>query len=100
MIENLIKKLVRSKIMLFGINHMTRKVLRHMPRIIMYHGFCKTGDTDLQRLPIDHFRKQLFYIKKHFSPLKISDLALEQKSNGSFPHNAVAITIDDGYEDF
>jgi peptidoglycan/xylan/chitin deacetylase (PgdA/CDA1 family) len=66
----------------------------------MYHGFCSRGEKDLKRTPIDEFRKQLSYIKKYFFPLKVSDLIIARKSNGSYPENAVAVTIDDGYEDF
>jgi peptidoglycan/xylan/chitin deacetylase (PgdA/CDA1 family) len=51
-------------------------------------------------MPIKQFRDQLNYIKKYFFPLKISELISARKSNGSYPENAVAVTIDDGYEDF
>lgn len=95
-----IKKMIRAMLTGCGANIIARINTRHMPRIIMYHGFCKTEDNDSRRMPIDQFRKQLNYIKKYFLPLKVSELVIRQKSNGAFPMNAVAITIDDGYEDF
>jgi peptidoglycan/xylan/chitin deacetylase (PgdA/CDA1 family) len=95
-----LKKMIREAMTICGINSLARNTTRHMPRIIMYHGFCKTGDNDLQRTPIDLFRKHLNYIRKNYSPLKVSDLLLARKYNGSYPDKAVAITIDDGYEDF
>jgi len=95
-----IRKMIRDAMMTCGINNIARSRTRHMPRIIMYHGFCKTGDKDLKRTPIDQFCKQLNYIKKHFFPLKVSELILARKFSNSYPENAVAVTIDDGYEDF
>jgi len=83
-----------------GINSIVRNKIRHIPRIIMYHGFCKASDKHLNKMSIDQFRKQLIYIKKHYSPLKVSELILARKSNGFYPENTIAITIDDGYEDF
>jgi len=96
-----IKDIVKLLMTACGINIIARNRIRHLPRIIMYHGFCKTGDKDLKRTPIDQFYKQLTYIKKNnYSLWKVSELLSAQKANGSYPENAVAITIDDGYENF
>ena len=70
-----------------GINNIVRNNTSHMPRIIMYHGFCSRGEKDLKRTPIDEFRKQLSYIKKYFFPLKVSDLIIAP----SFDDNALEI---------
>src|SRR5210317_1150907 len=77
-----IKKMVRTAMTFCRINIIARKKISHLPRMIMYHGFCKTGSKDLRRMPIDQFRKQLIYIKKNYSTFKVSELILAIKSKG------------------
>jgi len=97
---NKIKKIARIALKVFGINSIIRNRTSHMPRIIMYHGFCKIGTKYMECMPIDQFRKHLCYIKKNFSTFKVSELVSARKLNGFYPEKSVAVTIDDGYEDF
>ena len=94
-----IKKMARYAMTALGVNSIARRYTRHIPRVIMYHRFREAGDDDVQAMRIDHFREQVRYVKQHFVPLKVSELVSARKSNGSYPENAVALTIDDGYEE-
>jgi peptidoglycan/xylan/chitin deacetylase (PgdA/CDA1 family) len=46
----------------------------------------------------DLFEQQLVWLKKYFNPMGLAE-ALEVQKTGELPERAIAITIDDGYED-
>lgn len=53
----------------------------------------RAGDLSLER-----FKEQLFWLKKYFVVLPLSE-ALDLKEKNSLPKRAVTITVDDGYQD-
>ena len=63
----------------------------------MYHKVAEEPDF-LTVTPAD-FEKQLLFIKRHFTPIRLSDLILHLKSNKVLPDNAAIISFDDGYLD-
>jgi len=83
-----------------GIFNVARNLTAHLPRIIMYHGFCGPKEGVPRRMPAHIFRRQLKYIKKHYRPLKLCDLVAARLRDGVYPSRAVVITVDDGYADF
>jgi peptidoglycan/xylan/chitin deacetylase (PgdA/CDA1 family) len=67
-------------------------------QIFIYHRVNDDFDPFLPSVPVAAFRKQMEFLKKHFSVLSLNELA-----TSSFPENGqkfhVAITFDDGYRD-
>ncbi len=94
------KSLTRQLMNACGMYYVARKLSAHLPRIIMYHGFCGPKENVPRRMPVHIFRRQLEYIKKHYQPLKLCDLVAARLRDGVYPSNAVVITVDDGYADF
>lgn len=82
----------------FGLYALARKLCRNQPRILMYHRFSVqrcNGYTSQER-----FREQVAYIKRHFHPMTLGELAQSIFEEGRVPVHTVVITIDDGYRDF
>lgn len=71
-----------------------------LPRILMYHGFCEEGHSVRGGVESTVFRDHLRYIKRNFTPWKLSDLIDHFCRHGKYPNRAVCITVDDGYENF
>ncbi|MFZ0927659.1 MAG: polysaccharide deacetylase family protein [Syntrophobacteraceae bacterium] len=95
-----VKGLLRRMIHISGVNTILRLIHRSYPRIIMFHQIQPAGCRNSKGLPAQDFLSYLKYIKKHFDPIKITDLVSYKHKNGVFPSNAVAITFDDGYRSF
>lgn len=83
-----------------GMFNVARNLTAHLPRIIMYHGFCGPNEDVPRRMLVHVLRRQLEYIKKHYRPLKLCDLVAARLRDGVYPNRAVVITVDDGYADF
>jgi peptidoglycan/xylan/chitin deacetylase (PgdA/CDA1 family) len=66
-------------------------------RVLMYHRF---GTRDARRLDPDAFALHLEYLVRHFRPCSLGTLADALRDGRRPPRGAVAVTIDDGYEDF
>ncbi len=61
-------------------------------RILMYH-----------RFPPEHrdaLEAQCRHLRKHYTPVSLSDVQRHLQEKRPFPANAIAITVDDGYRDF
>ena len=67
--------------------------------ILMYHRITEL-DSDPQLLSVSpqNFAEQLQIVSSFYKPLSLREL-VEQLSLGRVPHQAVAITFDDGYAD-
>lgn len=77
---------------------MAKILTRSMPKVLMYHRF-----SDLQepgKVSVDHFDNQMALLSGYFNVVNLSELCDRIKIGKSIPPNSVAITIDDGYEDF
>ena len=69
---------------------------RYTVPILTYHSFDNT--RDLLSVSPENFEKQMRYLKeKKFHVISLDELAEGIKKKKKFPHNTVAITIDDGY---
>jgi peptidoglycan/xylan/chitin deacetylase (PgdA/CDA1 family) len=71
-------------------------ITRSRPRVLMYHRFG--ASTSWRALGADVFADQMRIVRDRFVAMTISDLR-DAVRKGTAPPNAVAITIDDGYED-
>ncbi|GAA5218532.1 polysaccharide deacetylase family protein [Corallincola platygyrae] len=75
-----------------------RWLVRHRPRILMYHRFCaepKRGYMDVAAL-----RSQLAQLKKEFNVVPLADVAKALNEGKALPEHAIVLTVDDGYRDF
>lgn len=82
---------VRTAPVLHTINWLTRR----RPRMLLYHRFG--AETTGLALGTAAFEAQLRVIRDRFVPMTVSDLCDALRA-GTAPANAVALTIDDGYE--
>jgi len=63
---------------------------RRRLRILMYH--CFSDPAALAR--------QCVYIRAHYQPVSMSEVAQWLHGGHALPHHAVAVTVDDGYKNF
>ncbi|MEX0933935.1 MAG: polysaccharide deacetylase family protein [Candidatus Paceibacterota bacterium] len=66
--------------------------------VLMYHGVEDSGWKYSVRA--DDFKKQLRYIVEHYEVVPLRDIVAYVREKKELPGNAVALTFDDGYEDF
>ena len=83
-----------------GLFRITRAMTAHMPRILMYHGFCGVDEPYDDCTRVDVFLRQLLHIKRHYRPMRLSTLGRLIATGRPLPERAVAITVDDGYASF
>ncbi|PSF11234.1 polysaccharide deacetylase family protein [Marinobacter shengliensis] len=77
---------------------LSRLITSKNPRILMYHRFSR--DAERGHLDAAMFEWQVQYIAKNYKPVTVSELAEDLYLKQCTPRNRIAITIDDGYEDF
>ena len=79
------------------------RYLRHRNRqrllVLMYHGVVEQALDPFcwHQLPVDAFREQMAWVRRHYSVLPLEQ-ALDLQKRGELPERAAAITFDDGYE--
>ena len=95
-----LKRSLLRVLMKCGLGTVCRKVTSTLPRILMYHKFADDASPLNGAISSADFEKQLAHISKHYTSWMLSDLIQYYKKNGVYPENAVAITVDDGYENF
>lgn len=85
---------------------MMRAMMCRDLRILAYHRVVDLADPgafefDLELISADSrgFREQLLLLKRHFQPMRLSDVIAARDSGTRLPTNAVVVTFDDGYED-
>lgn len=78
--------------------HLARALTKDQPRILMYHRFSEHGEAGLPSRKL--IRDQFQYVAKYFRPITLSQMVGELFEDGSVSPNTVAITVDDGYQDF
>jgi len=70
--------------------------------IVMYHYVRRTIAARFPRLPaldVERFRGQLDYIRKHYSPVALMDVAAAARGERTLPPRPIVLTFDDGYAD-
>jgi peptidoglycan/xylan/chitin deacetylase (PgdA/CDA1 family) len=68
-----------------------RRLNRRGARILMYHQF----PPDTRGL-----RRQCEHIRRYYRPISLSSLTETIRHKAPIPHNALIVTVDDGYRDF
>lgn len=86
-----LKSLARTGLHKTGAIHLARR-LNHGIRILTYHRFT-SQDAEL-------LEKQCRYLRRHYQPTSLRDIAYCLRDGKRIPPNAVAVTVDDGYRDF
>jgi peptidoglycan/xylan/chitin deacetylase (PgdA/CDA1 family) len=74
-----------------GAAHLIRHRNRTAARILMYHRFPG---------PFDGLSAQCAHLARHYTPVSLADLVQSVRNNQPLPHNALVVTVDDGYADF
>jgi peptidoglycan/xylan/chitin deacetylase (PgdA/CDA1 family) len=80
-----------------GLLSLSRFLNRHRPMILMYHRILR--EPLVPGIPPEIFAQQLEYLQKKFRVIPISQLVKELEAKTLKPYS-VAITFDDGHEDF
>ena len=70
-------------------------------RILAYHRIDWLTNYPWGELPVtpDEFEAQINYIVEHYKVISLEELYISIQQKRKLPHNAVVITIDDGYKD-
>ena len=77
---------------------LARFLTRSHPRVLMYHRF--SADAAGSRVSVALFDNQLSELKRNFTVLPLSVICDYLRAGKTVPHNSIALTIDDGYDDF
>ena len=70
--------------------------------IVMYHyvrDLAHSRYPEIKGLPIDKFKEQIAYLKRHYTPISAYDLMDAVESKSELPPKAVLLTFDDAYRD-
>lgn len=85
----------------FGGYSLARSLTALQPRMLMYHRFTTAGSDPLVKgVSAESFEQQVAHIARHYQPMTVSDMVRGCFEGERLPKHAIAITVDDGYEDF
>ncbi|TGN41521.1 polysaccharide deacetylase family protein [Marinobacter confluentis] len=78
-----------------------QRLTAYHPRMLMYHRFT-TPESDSRVLGVsaERFEEQVAYIARHHNPITVTEMIRGCFEGEKLPRHAIAITVDDGYEDF
>lgn len=75
-------------------------------RILAYHRITPLPDPDTYEFDLElisaspeGFREQMHFVKQHYQPMRLSDVAALLNAGKEVPADAVVVTFDDGYYD-
>lgn len=92
------KALIKKTAGLLGLTKPARYFTRRRPAILMYHGLTENPDCrDWTQVKLDDFITQMRYLRDHYRPTPLDELAAMLESGSVMPHT-VAVTFDDGYK--
>jgi peptidoglycan/xylan/chitin deacetylase (PgdA/CDA1 family) len=86
-----LKSIARGALHSLGIVHAVRAFKRSGCRILGYHRFPEDRS---------HLTAQCEHIRRYYHPVSMRRVAESLGTRAPLPHNALAITVDDGYRDF
>jgi peptidoglycan/xylan/chitin deacetylase (PgdA/CDA1 family) len=69
-------------------------VMYHYVRDLLYSRYLNINGLD-----VSLFKKQIQYIKKHYTIIKMEDLIDAIRIKQKLPNNSILLTFDDGYRD-
>lgn len=94
--KNFFKKVIFFCLWYSGLAFLYRLLTKKRVRILCYHSIEKKGNFELT-VSLEKFKKQLFYLKKHYQIVDLGKL-IELLSLKQYSPLAVALTFDDGYQ--
>jgi peptidoglycan/xylan/chitin deacetylase (PgdA/CDA1 family) len=98
-IKNAVKLLYRFA----GVYSLKHKSQQNLLKILCYHRFLNDNSRfaiSRKYITQEIFARQIDYLKSHFIIKSLEDCIDFRNQYGKFPSNTLAITVDDGYEDF
>jgi peptidoglycan/xylan/chitin deacetylase (PgdA/CDA1 family) len=98
MVNGKIEALFIHTACLLGVDAIFRLVNKRNLLVIMYHGVSKRNYTPrvYTQLPEDLFRRQMLFLKKHYTPVSLSQVIEALSFGKPLPERAALITFDDG----
>lgn len=89
----------RLRELVWRVLHALARVLPHQPRmtVLFYHSVSDTAD--FFAVPPDTFDRQMRYLRSHFEIVPLSR-AFAHAAGERVERDSVAVTVDDGYQDF
>jgi len=82
-----------------GVLRLLQLALRRQALILMFHRFFGDGKGDPRGLRIGRFAEYMQYLATRYHVVSLNDLT-RQLRLGTVRPNTVAVTVDDGYDDF
>lgn len=86
-----LRSIARTALHSLGIVHAVRASRRRSCRVLLYHRFPEDQSQLIA---------QCEHIRRYYNPVPMCRVADALRSGNSLPHNAIAITVDDGFRDF
>ncbi len=90
-------RIVRAACSLGGYR-LARLLTGSCPRVLMYHRF--SGVEESGKVSAAAFEQQMRELKENFNVQSLSGISGLIRQNTPLPPNTIAITVDDGYDDF
>jgi len=89
--------LVSTACMLGGF-HLAKQLTAGTPKVLMYHRF--SDGEEHRKLSVAAFSRQIEILKRGYNVLTISAICEAMRQGQPIPKHTIAITVDDGYDDF
>ena len=81
-----------------GLYRLAALITKNQPKVLVYHRFSETPKPGY--CTPKNFEQQLQYICRYYNVVSMSELAEKYYDKRNLAPNTIAITVDDGYEDF
>ncbi len=84
-----------------GILPLIRFLNRRQMTVLVYRGVCSGSSShlDTQLVKLRSFRRQMRWIRRHFTPVSLEDAIVALKDRKPFPQRAVLVTFDGANRD-